>query len=224
MSLAPGTPIAAPRLPAVPRMNARWEDLLSRMATKNQEMLEAGLSLEAAALRTSLAEQRRVPDLTIGVTRIFTGEIENAPIVPDNNGEDPLIFTLGFTVPLWAPKNNEALRKARALERAAAEEQTAAAQQARVRLARAWYRLGKAERLSRLYEEVLVPRARVAARTAEDLQSAGKGSLSGTLETVAVLHNFRLAAARARADHAQALADLEAVLGQPFARDGKEAP
>jgi len=224
LSLPPRTEIATPGRPEVPRIEARWEDLLERMVAKNQEMIEAGLSLESAALRTSLAEQRRVPDLTLGVTRIFTGKIEDAMVEPENNGQDPLIFTLGLTIPLWVPKNNAAIRQARALERAAAEEQTAAAQQARVRLARAWYRLGKAERLSRLYEEVLVPRARIAARTAEDLHASGKGSLSGTLETVAVLHNFRLAAARARADHAQALAALEAVLGQPFARDGKEAP
>ena len=69
-----------------------------------------------------------------------------------------------------------------------------------------------------------MPRAGLAARTAEDLHASGTGSLSGTLETVAVLHNFRLAAARARADHAQALAALEAVLGQPLARSGREAP
>ncbi|MEN8149187.1 MAG: TolC family protein [Planctomycetota bacterium] len=224
LALPPDTPIATPRLSPVPRVRVRWEDLLARMSERNQEMIEAGLSLETAALRTSLAEQRRIPDLSLGVTRIFTGDITGVPVEPEDSGRDPLIFSLGLDIPLWIPKDSAAIRKARALERAAAEERTDSAQRARTRLARAWYRLGKAERLSRLYGEVLVPRARLATRTAEDLAAAGKGSLSGTLEAVAVLHNFRLAAARARSDHAQALADLEAAVGQPFVPAGEEAP
>ena len=41
---------------------------------------------------------------------------------------------------------------------------------------------------------------------------------TGNIETVAVLHNFRLAAARARADYGQAVAALEAVIGRPLTR------
>jgi len=78
--------------------------------------------------------------------------------------------------------------------------------------------LGNAKRLQDLYERVLIPRAETAARTAEDLHAAGKGTLAGTLETIAVLHNFRLAAARACADHGQAVAALEAILGKPLER------
>ena len=89
----------------------------------------------------------------------------------------------------------------------------------RHRLARSWYRVGNTQRLVRLYADVLVPRAAAAAETAEALHAAGKGTLAGTVETIAVLHNFRLAAARARADHGQAVADLEALLGRPFALD-----
>ena len=55
-----------------------------------------------------------------------------------------------------------------------------------------------------------------AARTAEDLLGSGKGTLGGVLETIAVMHNFRLAEARARADLGQAFCALERVLGQPF--------
>ena len=58
----------------------------------------------------------------------------------------------------------------------------------------------------------------------EDLAAAGKGSTAETLETIAVLSNFRLAVARARADHGQAVAELEAIVGRPLepvAEDGR---
>jgi outer membrane protein TolC len=126
-------------------------------------------------------------------------------------------------VPLWLPKDNAAIRQARANERAAALEKMDAVQRVRDRLARAWFRLRNADRLNRLYRDVLVPRARAAASTSEDLLATGKGTLAGTLETVAVYHQFRLAAARASADHGQALADLEVAIGRPFQLEGEAA-
>jgi outer membrane protein TolC len=96
------------------------------------------------------------------------------------------------------------------------QDRRAASLQLRPQLARAWFHVGNARRLVELYRDLLIPRAEKAVRTAEDLQTAGKGSVAGTIETVAVLHNFRLAAARARADHGQAVATLEAILGKPL--------
>ncbi len=136
---------------------------------------------------------------------------------PPGNGRDAVIFGAGISVPLWYHRDSAAVRRARRLERAAAHERLDAAQRLRERLARTWYAVGNAGRLTRLYGEVLVPRATTAARTAEDLLLAGKGSVAGALETIAVLHNFRLAEARARADHGRAIADLEALVGRPFA-------
>jgi len=218
LSLPPRAEVGTPRTGIVPPVRADREEMLRILADQSQELKEAGLTLEAASLRTSLAEQRRIPDLTLGVTRIFTGDVMTSGPQPIDSGKDAVILTAGVTIPLWIGKDDAAIRKARAMQRAAALDRLDAAQSARQRLARAWFRLGNAERLDRLYHEVLVPRAEVATSTAEDLMAAGKGTLGGTLETVAVLHNFRLAAARARADHGQALARLEAVLGRPFTR------
>jgi outer membrane protein TolC len=156
------------------------------------------------------------------VVRIFTGRLDSdLGMNPDDNGQDPVIVTSGISLPIWFQRDSAAIRRAEALERAAENDRRDAVAQLRARLARAWYRFGNSRRLDRLYEEVLVPRAAVAARTAEDLLESGKGTLAGTLETIAVLHNFRLAAARARADHGQALADLEAAVGRPFDASGE---
>ena len=125
-------------------------------------------------------------------------------------------------MPVWANRNAASIRRAEALQRAAREGRRDAALRLRMRLARAWFQVGNAQRLARLYGEVLVPRAEVAARTAEDLHTAGKGTLAGTIETIAVVQNFRLAAARAHSDYGQAVAELEAILGQPLSHSRRE--
>jgi outer membrane protein TolC len=127
-----------------------------------------------------------------------------------------VIFQAGVTLPLWFWRDEASIRQARALLRAADEEHREASLSVRRRVAAAWVRLRNAERLDRLYREVLLPRASAAVRAAEDLLASGEGSETEALETVAVLKNFRLAAARARADHGQSVAELEAAIGRPF--------
>jgi len=217
LDLPVSTVVGTPVFGGTPRVETSFSELVSIAEGHNQELREAGLALEAARHRTSLAEQAHLPDLMVGATRIYTDELDpSLGMSPDGNGDDPVIFSIGVSIPLWVHRDAAATRRARALERATAQDRAQAIQAVRSRLARSWFALGNAERLERLYEEVLVPRARSAVRAAEDLMASGKGSLAGALETIAVLHNFRLAAARARADHGRALADLEGVLGRPF--------
>ena len=227
LDLPPLAPVGTPRTGGIPSVAATFAELVAIAETHSQELREAGLALEAASSRTSLAEQAHVPDFMVGATRVYTDELDpSLGMNPDGNGDDPVILTVGVSIPLWAHRDAAAARRARALERAASLDRAGAVQSVRDRLARAWFGVGNAGRLERLYDEVLVPRARIAARTAEDLVASGKGTLAGSLETIAVLHNFRLAAARARADHGRAVAELEGVLGRPFVLDepgGEEA-
>ena len=217
LDLGPSTPIGTPVVGSLPRIRASVPELLAVAERHNQELREAGIALETARLRTSLAEQSRVPDLSVGLMRIGTDRLPSElRMDPRGNGEDPLVLQFGMTLPIWVQKDAATIRRARQWERAAALDRADAIQRTRDTVARAWFQVGNAQRLSQLYVEVLVPRAATAARTAEDLLAAGKGNLGGVLETIAVHHNFRLAAARARADHGRAIADLERAIGQPL--------
>ncbi len=216
LDLPPETPMGRVHVGDVPRVQAGFADLLAIARKHNQELREAGFSVEAATIRTSLARKSRLPDLSIGYTHIFTGSLDSAIGNPVGNGDDAQIVHFGFTLPLWANRNSAEIRRAKALERMAVQDRRSAALRLRPRLARAWFEVGNARRLIDLYRGVLIARAEKAVRSAEDLQRAGKGTLAGTIETVAVLHNFRLAAARAEADYGQAVATLEAILGKPL--------
>lgn len=217
LDLPASTRIGTPRTGSPPEVRSSVPELLAIAERHAQELREAGIAVETARLRSSLAEQRRLPDLTLGVTSIRTDRLpSDLGMDPDGNGDDPLILQLGLSVPLWVQRDAAAIRQARSLERAAALDRVDVIQRTRDRVARAWFEVGNASRLDRLYSEVLVPRAALAARTAEDLLASGKGSIAGVLETIAVYHNFRLASARAVADHGRAVAALERAIGRPF--------
>ncbi len=216
LALPAGTPVGVPAIDPVPEVDLSYEALLAAARQHSQELRAAGIQAEAAALRTELARQSRRPDFTVGYTQIFTDDLPSSVGSPAGNGEDARIFWLGFTLPVWGSKNAAAIRRARRLEDAALLDRQNTATRLRARLARVWFSVGNARRLVQLYETVLIPRAEQATRTAEDLRASGKGTLAGALETTAILHNFRLAAARARADYGRAVAQLESVVGQPL--------
>jgi len=217
LDLPTETPIGTPITDTLPDVQSSVAELLTIAEGHNQELREAGIALETARLRASLAGQVHIPDMSVGVTKIGTSRLPSSlGVDPSGNGDDPLILQFGLTLPIWVQKDAAVIRRSRSLERAAALERLDAIQRTRDRVARAWFQVGNADRLHRLYAEVLVPRAAIAARTAEDLLANGKGTLGGVLETIAVYHNFRLASARARADHGRAIAQLERAIGQPF--------
>jgi len=221
LDLPAGTAIGTPGVGTAPPVRASFEELAAIAREHNHEIRAAGLATEVAALRLRLARKDRLPDFRLGYTQILTGELASALGQPAGSGDDAQVVYFGLTLPLWVSKNSAKVRRARALERAAALGQRGAALRVRRRLAKAWFDIGNAQRLVRLYEDVLIPRSEKAARTAEDLRASGKGTLAGALETIAVLHNFRLAAARARADLGQAVAQLESLLGRPLTLDRK---
>ena len=217
LDLPPTSRVGTPVTPDPPALVASIDELLALAETHSHELREAGVALDSARRRSDLEELRRLPDFTLGVTHVETDRLPSRlGMNPRENGSDPLVLSVGIDLPIWARQDVAAIRRAAALERAAALDHRAAVQRTREGVTRAWYRVGNAERLHRLYEDVLVPRAAAATRTADDLHAAGKGSVGGALETIAVYHNFRLAAARARADRGQAVAELERVVGRPF--------
>lgn len=225
LDLPPDSPIGTPVLGRAPAVRASIPELLAVAERHNQELREAGIAMETARLRSSLAEQSRVPDMSLGLMSIRTDRLSGElGMNPEGNGDDPLVLQFGVTLPIWLQKDAATIRRARELERAAALDRADAIQRTRDGVARAWFQVGNAQRLAQLYAEVLVPRAATAARTAEDLLASGKGNLGGLLETIAVYHNFRLAAARARADHGRAIADLERAIGQPLDPVGTGSP
>ncbi|HSR67548.1 MAG TPA: TolC family protein [Acidobacteriota bacterium] len=183
-------------------------------AAYNQELKAAGLEVERARLASSLARQSYIPDLTFSANYINVGPALN-PSTPDA-GRDPFGLGVGISIPLWFWKNRAHTRRAKEEEMAAQAEQEARRLNLRAEVSRAYFQLVNAARLTRLYNDTLLPQARQAQQSAEQLYRSGQAPLASLLETAATYHNFELAQLRATADYYQAVARLERLLGRAF--------
>lgn len=208
--------LGVPEEVAVPPLAVKPADLLPFATRHNQEIQEARLEVERSRRRAEQAALRSLPDFSVGARYLVTGR-RTGGVDLAGEGRDPFIFELGMTLPVFASSNRAAVEEARSQWRAAVQDRQAEVERVRTDLARAYWRAANAERLHALYRDTLLPQAERAAQAAEALFAEGEAALSGVIETVAAWHHFQLGALRARADHAQGLAELERLLGAPLA-------
>lgn len=171
----------------------------------NQELAAAGVEVQRAQYDVKLARRAPIPDLMIGAN--YTRMVEREMM------DHAIGVTAGFSIPLWFPKYQARSREAGEMEKAARSEEEAQKLKVRADLAKAYFSLSNSSRLVRLYRETLLPQARQALQSAEELYRKGDANLTSVLETTATVHNFELARLRATADFYQNVARLERTLG-----------
>lgn len=179
---------------------------------RNQELAAAGVEVERAKYQAKLARRAPIPDLMLG------GVYERM------KGDDSQVGVVaGVSLPLWFPKYRAMAKEARQNENAACAELDAQGLKVRADLAKAYFSLSNSFRLVRLYRDTLLPQARQALQSAEELYrvkpgtpTAAQVNLASVLETTATLQNFELARLRATADFYINIARIERTLGTAF--------
>ena len=177
------------------------------------ELAELGHQIKQGNHQIQLAKRERLPDFAIGVQYIDTGDAAN-PVT--DSGNDPIIGTVGITLPIWFGKNRARIESA-AYQKAAAQltlENRAQTLDADIR--QALFQLRDADRKLNLYKESLIPKAQ------QSLEVSRKGYESGQLEFInlidaeRMLLEFELSYERARADHLIHRAELGKLTGIDF--------
>lgn len=171
----------------------------------NQELLAAGVDVERAGYQSKLARRAAIPDLMVGASYTNMADVKT--------NKDPISANVGVSIPLWFGKYRAMAKEAREMEEAMKSEQLATQLQVRSDLAKAYFSLKNSNRLVQLYNDTLVPQARQALQSAEEIYRMGDANLASLLELTATIHNFELARLRATADYYQNVARIERVLG-----------
>lgn len=173
-----------------------------------------------AAVEVSLERRRNQPELRLGLGWIPTQDARQAGV--RGSGRDPILATLAFNLPLDRARNR-ALEEAKRRE---AEGFAHVSRQAELDLesrVRTWhFRFQDAVRREDLYRENLVPRARQSLEASFASFQAGLGTFPSLLEAERSLLEFEENRLRAFADQVLALAEIEAALGVPVAREIRE--
>ena len=193
-------------------MRESLENLQEIAERYNQELAAAGVEVERSQLQTKYARRAPIPDLMVSGSYMRTGEMRDGA----DPSRNPITVGVGISVPIWFNKYSAMAREAKEMEHAAIAEEEGQRQQVRSNLAKAYFSLRNASRLVRLYRDTLIPQARQALQSAEELYRNGQANLASVLETTATIHNFQLARLRAMTDYYQNVARVERVLGTAF--------
>jgi cobalt-zinc-cadmium efflux system outer membrane protein len=218
-----GTPLAAPVAAApVPRYPEYRPDvqLLSRRAlVRRPEIEEADAQIAKSEALVSLARNESAPDLTIGLTYGFVTERTDPAgrlNPPPDNGKDVLGITAGINLPLWRGRISAGVAEARLRGRGSEETRRAVITQIEQTLNDLVQRLPLIWERVRLLEDQLSIQADQSLRSAEAGYAAGTSNALDLLDAERVLLDVRIASARARADYAIAVAQLEGAMGAPL--------
>ena len=178
--------------------------------------MELEARMEQGNNQVTLARRERLPDFTLGVQYIDTGE---TAIPVSDNGKDPVIGTVGITLPIWPAKN-------RARIESAAYQQTAArlmlqdrTQTLEADIRQTLFKLRDAERKISLYRDSLAPKARQSLEVNRQGYEAGQMEFINLIDAERMLLEFELAHERALADHLAARAELGKLTGIDFLRE-----
>ncbi|HED54251.1 MAG TPA: TolC family protein [Phycisphaerales bacterium] len=188
------------------------EALVALASHNNPKLLAIDERVEQQRHLTDVARDAGMPDLTIGLDTIFTGQAGTSSIA--ESGDDPILLSFGITLPIWRDKYSAGVRESIANRLALANDRSALTNRIAAQIHRAWFEHTDADRRVRLYEQTLIPKAR------ESLEASLAGFRSGNsrfldlLDTERTLLEFSIAAERAHADRGKALARLNTLAGR----------
>lgn len=201
-----------PTLPYRP-IDIAAEQLSESLVHTSPELMELQAHIMQGDSRIKLAKRSRLPDIMLGVTYIDTAD---ASMVVSDSGKDPVIGTVGITLPIWFGKN-------RAQIEGAAHQRTAAQLALENRretleadIQQTLFQLRDADRKINLYKESLIPKAVQSLEVNRKGYEAGNMEFINLIDAERMLLEFELAHARARADHLIARANLSKLTGINF--------
>lgn len=185
--------------------------VIEMLRQQNPQLKALDFERQAAESRLELAKKKFWPDLGVGVGWTDTGSAMN-PSVSDS-GKDPIILMFTMNVPIWRESYKAAELQAKADVRKTSQQKTQAENTIVSRAERALYDFEDSYRKTKLYGDVLVPKA-------EELLSASETAyLAGTIDFLSLINaqqkllEFQLRYERSTADNQQGLARLEMLVG-----------
>jgi cobalt-zinc-cadmium efflux system outer membrane protein len=172
------------------------------------EIKDARLQIEREEDQHALVKKESFPDYRLGLEyRSF------------RRGEDMLMFTLGFDLPIWRNKNRAGVRESeRMIESRRAGLETVE-KQISFDVLDAYTKLLAGQRLADLYETALIPQAQARFDASEAEYRTGKANFLDLLESERFLLSARLMSATAEGQLGVLLARLERAVGTDL-KDG----
>lgn len=166
--------------------------------------------------RISLAQHAFYPQFMVGLEYGVDASMHH------DRGSDTLTAMIGIDLPIWRSSYEAGVREALAEFGASLKDFTDRHNALEADLKWNLYQLRDAQRRAELFGDVLRMRAEQTLQTTLTAYRAGQASFTDVIQVQRELLEFQLAHQRALADGYQALAEIEALLGQPVTHEQEE--
>lgn len=189
------------------------EALIKSLNQTSPELAALAHSVEQGSHQVTLAKRERLPDFTIGVQYIQTGE---ADVPVTDSGKDPIIGTVGVNIPLWFGKNRSRIASANYQKTAAQFALENRKQTLDADILRVLYKLRDADRKITLYRDSLIPKAKQSLEVNRTGFESGQMEFINLIDSERVLLELELSLERALADHLIHRAELSMLTGNDY--------
>lgn len=194
--------------------NLNKEDIRNVILTNNPKLGALQAMQSAAEKMVTRAKLNWLPDFSVGVDYISTGnKWKNNQPVPES-GKDPFIVMGSVSLPLWGYKQGAQVRASQ--EKSLAQEASVQQMQNTLKATfeKAWFVYENAERKWTLYENQLLP------KSLESLKATEKAYIGDQIELLSLVDaqrrylDFTLASEKAKVDYYRAIVQLEKLAGR----------
>ena len=203
-------PLDKASAPVLPKLELSLDQLLQQSRGNRPELLEAAAMRDKERHAHTLAKYEYMPDISVGFqyTRIGEGMTSD----PDD-GRDAWMIPLRITLPIWQNRIVPAVLEAKRNLGASEAKLQQAGNLAEYEVKNAYYRFTAGRQVVELYENALIPQAKLAFFSDQAGYEAGRTDVLNFLDSEEVYRNAKIAYYQALADALKNFAAIERAVG-----------
>lgn len=207
-------PLPVPALNAIRAVHFSRNQLVDWMLENNPELKALDFRIEHERIAIRVARKNYLPDFSIGLDYVFTGEARMADVV--DSGKDPIMAMLQINVPIWFSRIKSEVNRAKNILDSVLEEKSKKKNTLIADLDMVYYQYRDAERKVSLYRDQMVPRARQALDVSRSAYKTGNMDILNLVDAQRTLLDFQLHEKELQVLRAIKLAELELLTGRIF--------
>jgi cobalt-zinc-cadmium efflux system outer membrane protein len=219
-----GTSLPPNLLPRYPELTLTSVALRQSALVSRPEIAGADATIAMTQTQIDLARKEYSPDVTLGLVYALVGtrtDPQGRAMPPPDNGKDVLGLMAGVNLPIHTKKLAAAVAEASDRQLAAEQAKRSVVSGIDRSLDDLVYRIPLTYQRLHLFDDVLSIQAEQSLRSAEAGYAAGTLNALDLLDAERVLLEVRTASARARADYAIGVAQLEGATAGPIVAEAK---
>ena len=206
----PMTAIGKAMLPPKPVVNRPLVELINLAVQHREEIKEAETMVSKTRYSKRLAQLAYFPDVNVGFEYIRIG---SGSTTASNDGKDAWMFPLKVNLPIWQNRIIPEIQEAKKLEEAQKTKLLAVKNQTFFEVKDSYFRFTSASKIADLYEDAIVPQAKVSLSADQAGYEAGKSSFLDLLDSERVYLNAKLSEVQFHAEALKSYADLSWATG-----------